>query len=68
MKLSSDGLYKLFPDCANDATTGATVAVWSLPDRTPHPNYPNTAQFLEQYGEEIPEPEPPIEPPPGEEG
>ena len=59
MKLSSDGLYKLFPDSANDAASGATVAAWSLPDRTPHPNYPDTADFLAQYGEEIPPPPPP---------
>lgn len=62
MILSNDQLYFLSPDCANDAETGATVAVWSLPDRTPHPNYPNTAEFLAQYGAEIPDPPP--NPPP----
>lgn len=65
---SSDSLYYLYPDCANNAATGATVAVWSLPDRIPHPDYPNTADFLAQYGSEIPDPEPPFEPPPEEEG
>lgn len=53
MILSSDGKYKLFPDCANDATTGATVAVWDV-NRTPHPSYPYTAEFLAIYGSEIP--------------
>lgn len=57
MVISSDGLYKLFPDCANDATTGATVAVWTPATREPHPSYPNTADFLAQYGDEIPPPE-----------
>lgn len=57
MKLSSDHRYRLFPDCANDAATGATVAAW-LPDRTPHSSYPQTAEFLRRYGSEIPVPEP----------
>lgn len=57
MKLSSDGLYFLFPDCANDASNGVTVAVWDSVTREPHPDYPNTADFLEQYGNEIPPPE-----------
>jgi hypothetical protein len=60
MILSLDGLYKLYPDSANDAETGATVAVWSIPDRIPHPSYPNTAEFLAIYGDEIP----PYVPPP----
>ena len=54
MQISSDGLYQLFCDCANDATTGATVAVWHPITRQPHPEYPNATDFLAQYGDEIP--------------
>jgi hypothetical protein len=53
MHLSNDQKYLLFPDCANCASTGKTIAVWDI-DRTPHPNYPNTAEFLAIYGDEIP--------------
>lgn len=57
MKLSADGLYKLFPDCANEVSTGATVAVWDPFTKQPHPDYPGTAEFLTIYESEIPEPE-----------
>ena len=58
MKLSTDGLYKLYPNCANDVETGETIAVWHLVTREPHPNYPETADFLAQYGDQIPDPDP----------
>ena len=57
MTFSSDGKYKLFADCANDAATGATVAVWNASNHSPNSNYPNTATFLAQYGSQIPAPE-----------
>lgn len=57
---SSDGKYYLFPDCANDAATGATIAVWDR-NLNPHPNYPYTAEFLAIYGSEIPPFPEPIE-------
>ena len=62
MKRSSDGLYTLFPDSANDAQTGETVALWNPSTKQPHPNYPDTAAFIQQYGAEIPEPEATPEP------
>lgn len=58
MRISSDGLYRLFSDCANSMATGATVAVWDAITKTPHPDYPNTSIFLIQYGDEIPPYEP----------
>ncbi len=53
MILSADSKYYLFPDCANDADSGATVAVWDS-NFQPHQNYPETAEFLAIYGSEIP--------------
>lgn len=56
MTFSSDGKYKLFADCANDAVTGKTVAVWNASTHAPHASYPNTATFLAQYSSQVPAP------------